>query len=205
MPKKAKKSNCCATSQKKTSRASPRFASSGFPSSTPSKPTKKSPKPTRNWKQTKHHLEHLTDYAIAYFENLLSKHGKGRERRTEIAAFDTIQATAVVANNAKLYVNRAEGFIGMGLKKDDFVQDCSDIDDIIVFRRDGVMKVVRIGEKIFVGKDIARGRVEEKRRAHHLQHGLFRCQNGQNLCQTFQRDGHHPRQRLPTRLRCQRL
>jgi len=104
--------------------------------------------------QTKHHLEHLTDYAIAYFENLLSKHGKGRERRTEIAAFDTIQASAVVANNAKLYVNRAEGFVGIGLKKDDFVQDCSDIDDIIVFRRDGVMKVVRVGEKTFVGKDI---------------------------------------------------
>lgn len=104
--------------------------------------------------QTKHHLEHLIDYAIAYFENLLSKHGKGRERRTEIAAFDTIQASAVVANNAKLYVNRAEGFIGTGLKKDDFVQDCSDIDDIIVFRKDGVMKVVRVGEKIFMGKDI---------------------------------------------------
>ncbi len=104
--------------------------------------------------QTKHHLEHLTDYAIAYFETLLSKHGKGRERRTEIAAFDTIQASAVVANNAKLYVNRAEGFIGTGLKKDDFVQDCSDIDDIIVFRKDGVMKVVRVGEKVFVGKDI---------------------------------------------------
>ena len=104
--------------------------------------------------KTKHHLEYLTDYAIAYFENLLSKHGKGRERRTEIAAFDTIQASAVVANNAKLYVNRTEGFIGMGLKKDEFVQDCSDIDDIIVFRRDGVMKVVRAGEKTFVGKDI---------------------------------------------------
>ncbi|MFN0037040.1 MAG: DNA gyrase/topoisomerase IV subunit A [Saprospiraceae bacterium] len=104
--------------------------------------------------QTKHHLEHLTDYAIAYFENLLAKHGKGRERRTEIAAFDTIQASAVVANNAKLYVNRAEGFIGTGLKKDEFVQDCSDIDDIIVFRRDGVMKVVRVGEKTFIGKDI---------------------------------------------------
>lgn len=104
--------------------------------------------------QTKHHLEHLTEYATAYFENLLAKYGKGRERRTEIAAFDTIQATAVVANNAKLYVNRADGFIGMGLKKDEFVQDCSDIDDVIIFRRDGVMKVVRIGDKVFVGKDI---------------------------------------------------
>ncbi|MFN7266820.1 MAG: DNA gyrase/topoisomerase IV subunit A [Bacteroidota bacterium] len=104
--------------------------------------------------QTKHHLEHLTEYAVSYFETLLFKYGKGRERRTEIAAFDTIQATAVVANNAKLYVNRADGFIGMGLKKDELVQDCSDIDDVIVFRRDGVMKVVRIGEKVFVGKDI---------------------------------------------------
>lgn len=112
--------------------------------------------------QTKHHLEHLTEYAIAYFENLLTKHGKGRERRTEIAAFDTIQASAVVANNAKLYVNRAEGFIGTSLKKDEFVQDCSDIDDIIVFRRDGVMKVVRIGEKIFVGKDIVHVAVWKK-------------------------------------------
>jgi topoisomerase-4 subunit A len=104
--------------------------------------------------QTKHHLAHLTEYAISYFENILAKYGKGRERRTEIATFDTIQAAAVVANNAKLYVNRAEGFVGTGLKKDEFVQDCSDIDDVIVFRRDGVMKVVRIGDKIFVGKDI---------------------------------------------------
>lgn len=104
--------------------------------------------------QTLHHLAHLTEFAIAYFENLLQKYGKNRTRRTEIAAFDTIQATAVVANNAKLYVNRAEGFIGMGLKKDEFVQDCSDIDDIIVFRRDGVMKIVKIGEKVFVGKDL---------------------------------------------------
>lgn len=104
--------------------------------------------------QTRRHLEHLTEYAIDYFETLLTKYGKGHERKTEIAVFDEIRATEVVANNAKLYVNRADGFIGMGLKKDEFVQDCSDIDDIIVFRRDGVMKVVRIGEKTFVGKDI---------------------------------------------------
>ncbi|HMX40125.1 MAG TPA: DNA gyrase/topoisomerase IV subunit A, partial [Saprospiraceae bacterium] len=112
--------------------------------------------------QTIHHLAHLTEYAIAYFETLLAKHGKGRERRTEIAAFDTIQASAVVANNAKLYVNRSEGFVGMGLKKDELVQDCSDIDDVIVFRRDGVMKVVRIGEKTFVGKDIVHVAVWKK-------------------------------------------
>ena len=102
----------------------------------------------------KHNLEHLTDFAIAYFEELLRKYGKGRERRTEIAVFDNIQATKVVANNAKLYVNRADGFIGMGLKKDEFVGDCSDIDDIIVFRKDGKFLVTRISDKTFVGKDI---------------------------------------------------
>jgi topoisomerase-4 subunit A len=104
--------------------------------------------------ETKNHLEHLTDYTIAFFETLLSKYGKGRERKTEIITFDEIRATEVVANNAKLYVIREDGFIGTGLKKDEYVQDCSDIDDIIVFRRDGVMKVVKAGEKVFVGKDI---------------------------------------------------
>jgi len=104
--------------------------------------------------QTMHHLAHLTEYAVAYFETLLHKYGKGRERRTEILTFDTIKATEVVANNAKLYVNRADGFLGTGLKKDEFITDCSDIDDIIVFRRDGVMKVVKVGDKVFVGKDI---------------------------------------------------
>ncbi len=104
--------------------------------------------------ETLHHLAHLTEYAIAYFENLLEKFGKGQERQTELAVFDEIRAAEVVANNAKLYVDRENGFVGMGLKKDEFVQDCSDIDDIIVFRRDGVMKVVRIDEKVFVGKDI---------------------------------------------------
>ena len=104
--------------------------------------------------QTLHHLAHLTEYAIQYFETLLARYGKGQDRKTEIAVFDEIRATEVVANNAKLYVNRADGFIGTGLKKDELVQDCSDIDDIIVFRRDGVMKVVRIDEKVFVGKDI---------------------------------------------------
>ena len=102
----------------------------------------------------KHHLEFLTEYAIAYFETLLEKYGKGRERKTEIAVFDEIRAAEVVANNAKLYVNRTDGFIGTSLKKDELVCDCSDIDDIIVFRRDGVMKVVRIDEKVFVGKDV---------------------------------------------------
>ncbi len=104
--------------------------------------------------QVKYNLEHLTDYAIAYFNNLLEKYTKNIKRQTEIMRFDTIEATQVVANNAKLYVNRKEGFIGSGLKKDEFVCDCSDIDDVIVFRRDGTFQVVRISDKVFVGKDI---------------------------------------------------
>lgn len=104
--------------------------------------------------EVNHHLAHLTDYAISYYRNLLQKYGKGRERKTEIRAFDTIEATVVAANNAKLYVNRSDGFVGYGLKKDEFVCDCSDLDDVIVIRRDGVCVVTRIQEKGFVGKDI---------------------------------------------------
>lgn len=105
-------------------------------------------------KEVNHHLKHLTDYAIAYYQNLLDKYGKGRERKTEIRAFDTIQAAVVAANNAKLYVNRVDGFVGFGLKKDEFVCDCSDLDDIIAIRRDGKMVVSKIQEKLFMGKDI---------------------------------------------------
>lgn len=104
--------------------------------------------------QVNHDLEHLTEYAIAYYQNLLSKYGKGRERKTEIQAFDTINANVVAANNAKLYVNRQDGFVGFGLKKDEFVCECSDLDDIIVIRRDGVCMVSKIQEKNFMGKDI---------------------------------------------------
>ena len=105
-------------------------------------------------KEVNYNLKHLTDYAIKYYENLLTKYGKGRERKTEIRTFDQIEATVVAANNAKLYVNRADGFVGYGLKKDEFVCDCSDLDDIIVFRKDGKCIVSRIQEKGFVGKDI---------------------------------------------------
>ncbi|MBK8855507.1 MAG: DNA gyrase/topoisomerase IV subunit A [Saprospiraceae bacterium] len=104
--------------------------------------------------QVKHDLLHLTEFAIAYFENLLTKYGKGRERRTLITDFESIEIKEVVANNAKLYVDRKEGFIGMGMKKDEFVCDCSDIADIIAFTRDGKFKVVKIADKVFVGKDI---------------------------------------------------
>ena len=105
-------------------------------------------------KEVNYNLKHLTDYSIAYYQNLLDKYGKGRERKTEIRAFDTIQAAVVAANNAKLYVNRVDGFVGFGLKKDEFVCDCSDLDDIIAIRRDGKMVVSKIQEKLFMGKDI---------------------------------------------------
>jgi topoisomerase-4 subunit A len=104
--------------------------------------------------QVKYDLEHLTEYTIAYFQRLLDKYGKGRERKTEITTFDTIQAAKVIATNAKLYVDRKEGFVGFGLKKDEFVTDCSEIDEIIVFRKDGKFMVSRIAEKVFMGKNI---------------------------------------------------
>ena len=104
--------------------------------------------------QVNHDLEHLTDFAIAYFENLLKKYGKGRERKTEIKLFDTISVQQVAIANTKLYVNRVEGFIGTTLKKEEFLFDCSDIDDIIIFTKRGIMKIVRVGDKVFVGKDI---------------------------------------------------
>ena len=99
-------------------------------------------------------LANLTRFAINYYKELLKKYSKGKERRTEIRSFNTIAATVVAAANQKLYVNRDEGFIGYSLKKDEYVMDCSDIDDIIAIRRDGKYKIVKIDEKVFVGKDI---------------------------------------------------
>lgn len=104
--------------------------------------------------QVRHHLEFLTEYAISYFEELLKKYGKGRERKTEIKLFDTIQAKSVAIANTKIYVNRSEGFVGTSLKKDEFIDDCSDLDDIIAFTKSGKMKVVKVADKVFIGKDI---------------------------------------------------
>lgn len=114
--------------------------------------------------QLKHYLDNLVEYAIDYFKNLKKKYGAGHERRTEIKTFDTIEAAKVAVANTKLYVNREEGFIGHGLKKSDseFVCDCSDIDDIIVFMKDGTMMVTRISAKAFVGKDILHAGVWKK-------------------------------------------
>lgn len=105
-------------------------------------------------KSVAHDLKHLNEYTIAYFQNLIKKYGKGRERRTEIKGFEEIEVKQVAATNAKLYVNFAEGFLGTGLKKDEFVCECSDLDDIIAITRAGKMMVTRIGDKKFVGKDI---------------------------------------------------
>ncbi|ADB38248.1 DNA gyrase/topoisomerase IV subunit A [Spirosoma linguale] len=104
--------------------------------------------------ETEDNLANITRFAIAYYKDLQKKYGKGRERKTEIRAFNTIAASVVAAANQKLYVDREGGFIGYGLKKDEYVSDCSDIDDIIIFRRDGKCMVVKIAEKVFVGKDI---------------------------------------------------
>jgi topoisomerase-4 subunit A len=105
-------------------------------------------------KETEHHLKHLTDYAISYYQNLLDKYGKGRERKTEIKSFQSVTATEVIAINQKLYVNRTDGFVGYGLKRDEFVCECSELDDIIAIRKDGKALVSRISEKVFMGKDI---------------------------------------------------
>lgn len=104
--------------------------------------------------QVKHHLNHLVQYAIDYYLNIQKKYGKDRQRKTELRIFDTIDATKVAVANEKFYANFEEGFIGTSLKKDQYLFDCSDIDDIITFRKDGSMKVVKVEAKTFIGKDI---------------------------------------------------
>lgn len=124
--------------------------------------------------QVKHHLANLIDFAIDYFAKLKEKYGKGRERQTEIRNFDTIEATKVVLRNTKLYVNREEGFIGTGLKKDEYVADCSDIDDVIVFLRDGKMMISKVDEKKFVGKDIIHVAVFDKNDKRTIYNMIYR-------------------------------
>lgn len=104
--------------------------------------------------QVKHHLEHLTEFAVDYFKNLIKKYGKGRERKTEIRLFDKIETNVVAVANEKLYANYDEGFVGYGLKKDTYICDCSDIDDIIAFRKNGTFVVSKVSEKQFMGKDL---------------------------------------------------
>ena len=113
-------------------------------------------------REVKNHLANLVDYCVAYYENLTKKYGKGKERKTEIKEFDTIQVKQVAIANTKLYINRAEGFVGTSLKKDEFLCDCTDYDDIIAFAKSGVMKVVKVSDKVFIGKDIIYAAVFQK-------------------------------------------
>ena len=113
-------------------------------------------------KQVKHDLANLVDYAVAYFENLLKKYGKGRERKTEIKTIEVIEAKHVAIANTRLYMNREEGFLGTSLRKDEFVVECSNLDDIIVFTKGGIMKVVKVGEKTYIGKGILHAAVFKK-------------------------------------------
>jgi topoisomerase-4 subunit A len=113
-------------------------------------------------KQVKNHLRHLTDYAIAWFQKLKDKYSKGRERKTEIRLFDRVEASKVALANVKLYMNREDGFIGTGLRKDEFIADCSDLDEIIVFREDGKCSITKVAEKTFVGKGIIHAAVFKK-------------------------------------------
>ncbi len=113
--------------------------------------------------QIKHHLAHLIDFAIDYFKNLKETFGKGRERLSEIRVFDDIEATKVVMRNTKLYVNRAEGFVGTSLKKEEYVTDCSDIDDVIVFTADGNVMITKVDTKTFIAKNILHVAVFKKK------------------------------------------
>jgi len=124
--------------------------------------------------QVKFDLENLIDFAIAFFTKLKDKYGKGRERQTELRSFDNIEATKVALRNTKLYVNRDEGFIGTGLKKDEYVTDCSDIDDVIVFLRDGNMMICKVDDKKFVGKDIIHVAIFDKSDKRTIYNMIYR-------------------------------
>jgi len=124
--------------------------------------------------QVKHNLEHLIPYSIAYYTNILKKYGKGKERKTELRIFDTIDATKVAVANEKFYVNREEGFVGTSLRKDEYLFDCSDIDDIITFQKDGTMKVVKVEAKTFIGKNIEHVAVWKKNDKRTVYNMIYR-------------------------------
>ncbi|MDF0717249.1 DNA gyrase/topoisomerase IV subunit A [Muricauda sp. 334s03] len=128
--------------------------------------------------QAKYHLEHLVDFAIDYFKELKKKYGVGRERKSEIKIFDDIEATKVVIRNTKLYVNRDEGFIGTSLKRDEYVTDCSDIDDIIVFTGKGEMMVTKVDSKVFIGKNIIHVAVFKKKDKRTTYNMIYKSMKG---------------------------
>lgn len=136
--------------------------------------------------QVKFHLANLIDYAVDYFKNLKTKYGKGKERKTEIRIFDNIDATKVAVANVRFYIDRAEGFIGTSLRKDEFLFECSDIDDIIVFRNDGVMMVTKADAKTFVGKGIIHVAVWNKNDKRTIYNMIYRDgKNGPSYMKRF--------------------
>ena len=140
--------------------------------------------------EVKHHLDNIIDFTIDFFQKLKDKYGKGRERQTELRSFDTIEATKVVLRNTKLYVNREEGFLGTGLKKDEYVADCSDIDDVIVFLRDGKMMITKVDEKKFIGKDIIHIAVFDKNDKRTIYNMMYRDgKNGSTFIKRFNVSG----------------
>jgi topoisomerase-4 subunit A len=124
--------------------------------------------------EVKHHLANLIEYAIAYFERLKKEYGKGKERQTEIKIFDDVDATKVVIRNTKLYVNREEGFVGTSMRRDEYVGDCSDIDDIIVFTEQGKMMVTKVDSKTFIGKNIIHVAVFKKKDKRTIYNMIYR-------------------------------
>ncbi|HET8838076.1 MAG TPA: DNA gyrase/topoisomerase IV subunit A [Flavobacteriaceae bacterium] len=130
--------------------------------------------------QIKHHLANLIDYAISYFNRLKNEYGEGKQRKTEIRVFEDIEATKVAIRNTKLYVNRKEGFVGTALKKDEYVADCSDIDDIICFMADGTMMVSKVGPKNFVGKNIIHVAVFKKKDKRTIYNLIYKDGKGGN-------------------------
>jgi topoisomerase-4 subunit A len=124
--------------------------------------------------EIKHHLEHLVTYAVNYFKELRKKYGAGRERKTELRLFDAVVASKVAIANEKLYVNRAEGFVGIGLKKDEYVCDCSDLDDVVVIRQDGTLLVTKVDQKTYVGNDILYVNVFKKGDQRTVYNAIYR-------------------------------
>ncbi|MCH4823009.1 DNA gyrase/topoisomerase IV subunit A [Gramella lutea] len=124
--------------------------------------------------QVKHNLDNIVDFAVDYFRKLKKDYGQGRERKTELRLFEEIEATKVVIRNTKLYVNRAEGFVGTSLKKDEYVTDCSDIDDVICFTADGKMMVTKVDTKTFIGKDIIHVAIFKKKDKRTIYNMVYR-------------------------------
>lgn len=124
--------------------------------------------------EVKHHLKHLIEYAISYFQRLKKDYGEGKQRKTEIKIFDDVDASKVVIRNTKLYVNREEGFVGTSMRRDEYVTDCSDIDDIIVFTQEGKMMVTKVDSKTFVGKGIIHVAVFKKKDKRTIYNLIYR-------------------------------